>query len=315
MNRIFVTGISGMIGFHLSSYLKKLGYDVFGIDNFNDYYDPYLKYHRTQLLEKQKIFVRNDDILHTEEWQEYLKDVDCVIHLAAHAGVRHSIKNPYKYIENNIIGTQKLIDACEKYDINSVIYASTSCVQHGQTLPFSESDNPSLQTSPYGYTKRVNESQFLISNIQKTIGLRFFTAYGPYGRPDMALYDFTKNIFEEKEITLFNNGDMKRDFTYVEDIVQGVYLVLNDTLGNNKEYNEIYNIGKGESVDLMRFVTAIEKNVGKKAKIKYGYKHPADLKETLANISKIKKLGYNPKTTIEDGVNKFVNWYRQYHTT
>lgn len=302
-----------MIGFHLSSLLKKNGYNVFGVDNFNDYYDPQLKHHRKLLLKDQNIPVHDVDILNTNDWRIYLTKTDCVIHLAAHAGVRHSVNNPYMYIENNIVGTQKLIDACHQYDVKSVIYASTSCVQHGQPLPFKESDNPSMQTSPYGYTKRVNESQFLISNIQKTIGMRFFTAYGPYGRPDMALYDFTKNIFEEKEITLFNNGDMKRDFTYVEDIVQGVCLILDKILKDNNNYHEIYNIGKGEKVDLMRFVHAIEKNVGKKALIKFGYKHPADLKETWADISKIKMLGYEPKTTIENGVKKFVKWYKEYY--
>jgi len=251
--------------------------------------------------------------LRTNKWSSYLKDVDCVIHLSASVGIRHSLENPYEYIENNIVATQKLIDACQQYDINNVIYASTSCVQHGQPLPFKESDNPSHQICSYGYTKRVNECQFLSSNIDKTVGLRFFTVYGPYGRPDMALFEFTHNIFNDKEITLFNNGEMKRDFTYVEDIVQGISVVLNKVLNDNHNYDEIYNIGRGEQVHLMDFVSSIEKHVGKKAKIKYGYLHPADLKETWADISKIKAIGYVPKTSIHEGVEKFVNWYREYY--
>lgn len=315
MNKIFITGISGMIGFHLSLLLKKMNYHVVGIDNYNTYYDVNLKYDRTKILQESGITVLNDDVLRTNKWSDYLNNVDCVIHLAASVGIRHSSENPYEYIENNIVATQKLIDACCKNSINNVIYASTSCVQHGQKLPFKESDNPGMQTSAYGYTKRVNECQFLASQIHKTAGLRFFTVYGPYGRPDMALFDFTKHIFREKEITLFNNGDMKRDFTYVEDIVDGISLVLKKILSDDihQKYNEIYNIGRGESIDLMDFVRAIEKNVGKKALIKYGEKHFADLKETWADTSEIKKLGYEPKTSIENGVEKFVNWYREYY--
>lgn len=314
MNKIFITGISGMIGYHLSLLLKKLNYSVSGIDNFNSYYDVNLKYDRSKILRENGISVLNDDVLRTTKWNSYLGDVDCVIHLAASVGIRHSSINPYEYIENNIVASQKLIDACQKESIKNVIYASTSCVQHGQSLPFKESDNPGLQTSPYGYTKRVNECQFLASDINRTVGLRFFTVYGPYGRPDMALFDFTKNIFDEKAITLFNNGDMKRDFTYVEDIVHGISLVLKKILSDEyQKYDEIYNIGRGESVDLMNFVHAIENNVGKKAIIEYAEKHFADLKETWADTSKIQELGYNPKTSILDGVTKFVNWYKNYY--
>lgn len=312
--KIFVTGISGMIGMHSALKLKKNGYEVTGIDNFNNYYDVVLKYERAKILRENGISVLSDDIRKSNDWKTYLKDVDVVLHLAAYAGVRHSLKNPYEYIDNNIVGTQRLIDECEKYNVKNVVYASTSCVQHGQPLPFKETDNPTHQTSPYGWTKRANECQFLTSKIKRKVGLRFFTVYGPYGRPDMALFDFTKKIMNGEQITVFNNGDMKRDFTYVEDIVSGIEIIVRKVLFDTDNYHDIYNLGRGEQVQLMDFILEIEKNVGKKADIKFADLHPADLKETWADTTKIQQLGYNPQTSIAEGVEKFVNWYREYFT-
>jgi len=311
--KIFVTGIAGMIGMHTAIKLKDNGHTVSGIDSFNNYYDVNLKHDRATILRNKNVSVLNDNICNTNDWKNYLKNIDVVLHLAAYAGVRHSLDNPYEYIENNIIGTQRLIDACEKNNIKNVVYASTSCVQHGQSLPFKETDNPTHQTSPYGYTKRTNECQFLTSRIDRTIGLRFFTVYGPYGRPDMALFEFTRKIFDDEPITIFNHGDMKRDFTYVEDIVQGIELTIDKIYNDSIKYNEIYNLGRGQQVNLMDFVLEIEKNVGKEAKKNFSHMHPADLKETWADTTKIRQLGYDPKTSISEGVERFVDWYREYY--
>lgn len=303
-----------MIGMHVALLLKKNGHEVSGIDNFNDYYDVVLKYDRAKVLRENGISVLRDDIRGSNDWKIHLKNVDVVLHLAAFAGVRHSLKNPYAYIDNNIVGTQRLIDECEKNGINNIVYASTSCVQHGQPLPFKETDNPTHQTSPYGWTKRINECQFLTSKIKRKIGLRFFTVYGPYGRPDMALFDFTKKILNEETITVFNNGDMKRDFTYVEDIVSGIEIVILKIINDTDQYHEIYNLGRGEQVQLMDFISEIEKNVNKKANVKFADMHPADLKETWADTTKIQQLGYNSQTSIADGVKSFVEWYKNYYS-
>ena len=192
--------------------------------------------------------------------------------------------------------------------LENVIYASTSCVMHGNPLPWKEDDYLYQQINPYGYTKCINESQFAISKIPNAVGMRFFTVYGPWGRPDMALFDFTKNILAGNEITLFNYGDMKRDFTYVDDIVQGIWLV-----SQNMTPRDMYNIGYGKQVELERFVTAIETSLGKKAIKNYGPKHPADATETWSDTTKLQTLGYNPTTSIEEGVDNFVKWYMEHY--
>jgi UDP-glucuronate 4-epimerase len=238
---------------------------------------------------------------------------DLVIHLAAYAGVRHSFNNPMEYIENNILGTQNLIVACEKNKVDNIIYASTSCVMSGNELPWKE-DEPTLhQLNPYGYTKRTNECQFKTSRIYRNIGLRFFTVYGPWGRPDMALFSFSRAILKGEEIGLFNYGDMKRDFTYVDDIVQGISIVTNKILSVDIPLSEIYNIGYGQQVELMDFVKEIEHNFGKKAIIEYLPKHPADSQETWSDTTKLQDLGYKPTTSIKDGVKKFADWYKEFY--
>jgi UDP-glucuronate 4-epimerase len=308
--KIFITGIAGFIGYHLARKLFSQGHHVLGIDSYNNYYDVSLKRSRAAKLDDLGIEVSYGDLTSTtfkSDWYNKLNDVDAVVHLAAYAGVRYSLEFPKLYINNNIIGTQNLIEACENWNVNKVLYASTSSVMNGNPVPWDENTKLYNQKHPYGYSKVVNESQFQMSSIENTIGMRFFTVYGPWGRPDMALFDFTKNILAGNEISVFNNGDMVRDFTYIDDIVNGVTILLEQS-GKN-----IYNIGRGEKVQLMDFIHEIEKNLNQKAKIKMAPMHPADAKETWSNTDKLKALGYNPKVSIAEGVENFVNWYKDYY--
>jgi UDP-glucuronate 4-epimerase len=305
--KILITGIAGFIGFHTAIRFHNEGHTVVGFDNFNSYYDPALKFKRASHLKENygiectKLDLRNE--LGVYKFVESEKP-DLVIHLAAMAGVRYSMDHPQEYIDNNVTGSQNLINALELVGVQNVIYASTSCVMHGNPLPWAESDHLYTQINPYGYTKYINESQFHISKVPNAVGLRFFTVYGPWGRPDMALFDFTKNILAGNEITLFNYGNMKRDFTYVDDIVQGINLVA-----NNMTQRDMYNIGYGQQVQLEDFVTAIETSLDVKANRIYGPKHPADATETWSDTTKLQKIGYNPTTPITVGVQNFVNWY------
>lgn len=312
--KVLITGIAGFIGFHTARKFHELGHDVVGIDNFNDYYDPDLKLTRSNILRDELgIDTYYKSISHPADYQEveYVfehEKPDLVIHLAAMAGVRYSMDHPQEYIDNNLTGTANIITFCEKFNVQNVIYASTSCVMSGHEVPWDEKEFFYKQINPYGYTKMINESQFHISKIPNAVGLRFFTVYGPYGRPDMALFDFTKNILAGNEITLYNYGDMKRDFTYIDDVVQGIVLV-----SQNMTERDLYCIGNGEQVELERFVDAIEKTLGVKAKRNYGPKHPADAKETWSDTTKLQKLGYRSTTPIEEGVAKFVEWYKSYY--
>jgi UDP-glucuronate 4-epimerase len=304
--KILITGVAGFIGFHTALRLKELGHEVCGFDNINDYYDPDLKLDRVDILRENGVKWRTGDLVNAPEMMEIIEfyQPDMVIHLAAMAGVRYSMDHADEYIKVNCLGTLNLIQAMEKHNVENVIYASTSCVMHGNELPWGEPDYLYPQINPYGYTKAITESQFHISKIPNAVGLRFFTVYGPWGRPDMALFDFTKNIIEGNPITLFNYGDMKRDFTYIDDIVQGIECVV-----NNMTSRDMYSIGRGEVIELQRFVDAIQKSLGIEAKIEYGPKHPADAKETASDTTKLQKLGYSPKTSIETGVDNFVKWY------
>lgn len=309
---IFITGISGMIGFHAAKHLTEKGHTVTGIDNFNDYYEVTLKRAREKILnDKYGIEVVEADIQFAD-YDKLLKNVDLVLHLAAYANPRHSLAEPQYYIDTNITGTQRLIEGCERNCIEDVVYASSSCVMHGQPLPWNEHDRPGHQNNPYGWSKRANECQFMHSKIAKTTGLRFFTVYGPYGRPDMALFLFTRGIIDGTPITLFNYGDMIRDFTFVDDIIQGVELVITESKKHDR-FHEIYNIGYGDKVNLMDFVHHIEKNVGKTGVYNKLPPHPADVPATWSDTTKLQKLGYNPSTPIEQGVEKFVKWYREYY--
>lgn len=309
--KVLITGGAGFIGYHVAKKFVAEGHEVFCIDNFNDYYDVKLKYAReARLLNNHGIKVEKVDIQDADKLKGcILKNrPDMVIHLAASAGVRYSMEHAQEYIDNNITGTQNVIRACEHGGVDNVIYASTSCVMHGHPLPWGEVDALGPHLSPYGYTKATNESQFQVSNIENAVGLRFFTVYGPYGRPDMALFDFTKKILNHEEITVYNEGNMIRDFTYVDDIVQGIFLVA-----NNMTNRDIYCIGYGERVKLTYFIKCIEKELGIDAKMKYEEHHPADALETWSDTDKLKKLGYNPSTPIEEGVKNFVKWYREFY--
>jgi UDP-glucuronate 4-epimerase len=311
--KIFITGLAGMIGFHTAKHLKTLGHEIVGIDNFNDYYEVSLKRERARILnDDYDVTVVEDDIL-TSDYDHALKNVDLVLHLAAYANPRHSLEFPQLYIDNNITGTQRLIEGVERAGIKNVVYASSSCVMHEQPLPWKETDHPGHQNNPYGWTKRANECQFIHSKIANTVGLRFFTVYGPYGRPDMALFGFTKNIIAGNSIDLFNYGDMARDFTFVEDIVQGITLVIDNCVKQTESSHEIYNIGYGQQVKLVDFVKEIERCIGKTAVTNLLPKHPADVPATWADTTKIQGLGYKATTSITDGVGKFVDWYRKYY--
>lgn len=316
MSKILITGGAGFIAFHLSQSLKNDGHDVCGVDNFNDYYDPKLKYARDAELYKLDIPVYICDLRDPVALTDVIVEQkpDLVIHLGAYAGVRHSLDKAQLYIDNNITGTQNLINACNAAGVENVVYASTSCVMAGNQMPWSESEKTGYQLNPYGYTKATNECQFMASTLKNAIGLRFFTVYGPWGRPDMALFSFTKNIVEGKPITLFNNGDMIRDFTYVDDIVQGIKIIANKALDpSNPGEKDIYNIGYGSQVPLMEFVDHIEKNLGRTAIKEYAPKHPADTQATWSDTTKLQKLGYKPTTPISVGVERFVAWYKNYY--
>ena len=313
MAKIVVTGAAGFIGYHLSKSLAEDGHSVIGFDNFNDfYYDSELKYRRKELLDQTPgVIVRAIDLKNYGQMDDLFKEhtPDTVIHLAAHAGVRHSLEHPREYIDNNIIGTQNLIELCKKARIEHVIYASTSCTMAGNSLPWKEGEPTNHQLNPYGYTKNTNECQFMTSGIPKTTGLRFFTVYGPWGRPDMALFKFTEGIVRGTPIEVFNYGDMKRDFTYVDDIVEGIKTVTKSSWDSREVITEIYNIGRGAQVQLMDFITEIEKNFDKEMLPK----HPADTQETWSDTTKLQSLGWKPTTSIPEGVAKFAEWYKEYY--
>lgn len=309
MKTVFITGIAGFIGFHTALKYKECGWDVWGVDNYNSYYDPDLKEDRASILRDAGINVARMDIRSNKFINTMTEaDPDLVIHLAASAGVRVSLEEPMQYIDNNINGTQGVIWACEKLGVENVIYASTSAVMEGNPLPWNEVDKPGQQLSPYGYTKLTNEHQFHTSKIPNAVCLRFFTVYGPYGRPDMALFKFTDNILKDKPITVYNNGDMQRDFTYIDDIVQGIWLV-----SQNMTPRDTYCLGNGECVQLMDFISEIEKNVGVESQKDFQPRHPADALATWSDTTKIQKLGYKSSTPIAEGVKKFVQWYRNYY--
>ena len=312
--KYYITGINGFIGFTLAKKLSELGHEVTGIDNMNHYYDVSLKIARNRILVKEHgirsnygSLLSNGDLNHTLSKEK----PDVVIHLAAYAGIRNSIENPNQYITNNVTGTQNLINACEKYGIENVLYASTSSVMADNKIwPWNEQERLGEMLSPYAYTKQSNEHQFKISKIKNTMGLRFFTVYGPWGRPDMALFTFANKIVAGEPIDVYNYGNMKRDFTYVDDIVQGIFGLLDQI----PEGDEIFNIGYGKQVGLMEFITEIEKNLGRTAEKNMLPMHPADSKETWSDTSKLYNLtGYNPKTSVAAGVKEFIDWYKSYY--
>ena len=315
MKKILVTGSAGFIGFHLSKSLLIDGYEVLGIDNVNDYYDPNLKWARLDILKKYKNFkFERIDISHRENLSAVFKEFapTKVVNLAAQAGVRYSIENPYAYMDANLVGFLNIIELCRHNNVEGLIYASSSSVYGGNTkIPFSVEDRVDNPISLYAATKKANE---LIANTYShlyelpTTGLRFFTVYGPWGRPDMAMYLFTDKILKGIPIQVFNHGNMKRDFTYIDDIIAGTRSAI------DKNYPcEIFNLGNHRSEELMDVVHLIEENLGKKAIIDFQPMQPGDVKESFADIDKsIEMLRYQPMTNVDSGIKKFVEWYKEY---
>ena len=337
---ILVTGIGGFIGYHLAKNLINNNYKVIGIDNLNPYYDVNLKKNR---LKELKIYLKDDiskysndnlifykvDISNNTEIQKifFENKIDAICHLAAQAGVRYSIKKPEAYIESNILGFQNVIEACRKYKIKNFSYASSSSVYGGnQNLPFSEKDRVDTPISLYAATKKSNELvAYTYSHLYgiQTTGLRFFTVYGPWGRPDMALFLFVKALLNNKPIDVYNNGKMLRDFTYIDDIVGGIIKVIQNpakTPLEKSEFNptkapyKIYNIGNNSPTKLMDFISAIEHILNKKFDINYMAIQPGDVPKTFANIDTlVNDFNYRPSTPIIEGVEKFIKWYLKYY--
>ena len=318
--RVLVTGSAGFIGFHVSKALLDRGDTVVGFDNFNAYYDATLKEKRNALLEKHPNFrlVRGnlENISGLQLSFDLLNNPSSdtrVCHLAAQAGVRHSIEHPDEFIQSNILGFHNTIDLARKHNVEGFIYASTSAVYgDNEKVPFSEEDRTDDQASLYGMTKKANELEARVYSKRYgmyTTGLRFFTVYGPWGRPDMALFLFTDAILKGNPLQIFGQGKMRRDWTYVDDIVAGILAAI------DKNYScEICNLGGGHTEELMDFVRMIEKVCGKEGKKEFLEMQPGDVVQTSADISKAQKLlDYSPKTRIKDGIPKFVEWYREYY--
>ena len=311
-----VTGCAGFIGMHLSNVLVKNGYIVFGIDNINDYYDKSLKADRLNILKSNENFTfEKIDINDSVKLNDYFKIIkpDKVVNLAAQAGVRHSLIDPNSYIQSNVVGFMNILEACRYNKVKGLIYASSSSVYGSNSLiPFSEIHNVDDPASIYAATKKSNELMARSYNNLfglKCTGLRFFTVYGPWGRPDMAYFIFTKRIFENKTINLFNNGEMYRDFTYIDDIVYGI----KSALKNNYDY-EIFNLGNNKAEKITQMVKIIENKLSIKAKVELKPIQLGDIEKTYADIRKAKlMLDYSPKTKFENGIEKFIDWFCSYY--
>ena len=325
MKKILITGVAGFIGYHLADKLLSKNYQIIGIDNLNDYYDPILKQDRLNNLKKFSNFeFHKIDFIQNNELTSIFNNnqLNQAIHLGAQAGVRYSITNPQVYVDTNITGFLNILENCNNYNVENIIYASSSSIYgDNKDFPFSENDKTEKQISMYGVSKKTNELMaHTYSNLYglKTIGLRFFTVYGPWGRPDMALYIFTKAIIENKNIDLFNKGSHTRSFTYISDIVEPIYRLIKINENNQKilSNNDIFNIGGTEQVKLLRFIDIIEDYLGKKAKIKLKPMQQGDIQDTNADITKLEKItDYKPQVDIEEGIKRFIDWYRAYHQT
>ena len=334
MRKILVTGVAGFIGFHLSQRLLDAGDTVVGIDNLNDYYDVNLKKSRLARLENHRRFrfIRMD-IADREGIAALFKKeaFELVVHLAAQAGVRYSIINPYAYIDSNLMGFINILEGCRQQKVQHLVFASSSSVYGANTLmPFSVHHNVDHPLSLYAATKKANElmahTYASLYNLPCT-GLRFFTVYGPWGRPDMALFLFTKAILEDQPIDVYNQGNMKRDFTYIDDIIEGVYRVAAKIPAPNPKWQrdhpdpatsfapyKIYNIGNNHPVELIYFIETLEKNLHKKAKKIFLPMQPGDVPATCADVDDLMAdVGFKPATSIEEGIKKFVSWYKDYY--
>lgn len=328
---VLVTGVAGFIGSTAAQALLDRGEDVVGIDNLNDYYDPQLKQTRLERLSQRfgnRFRFERLDFSNADAVASALPDVsfDRIIHLGAQAGVRYSIENPAAYVQSNLVGHCNMLELARQREVKHFVYASSSSVYGGNdTLPFRVEDRVDHPLSLYAATKKsdelISESYAHLYRLPMT-GLRFFTVYGPWGRPDMAMWIFTKALYEGRPLPLFNAGQMRRDFTYISDIVRGVVACLDSPpsdddglkAGGSKAPHALYNIGNSRSEDLMRVVELLEESTGRKALVDPKPMQPGDVTETYADISAIQRdLGFEPSTTIDEGVPKFVNWYREYH--
>ncbi|MGC8771623.1 MAG: GDP-mannose 4,6-dehydratase [Brevinematia bacterium] len=345
---ILLTGIAGFIGFHLAKKLAQEGIDILGIDNLNNYYSPVLKIDRLKEMgfeindrKIEESFIKSNKYknllflkVSLEEKEKLFSlfekyKFEIVVHLAAQAGVRYSLNNPDSYISSNLIGFFNILESCKLFNPKHLIFASSSSVYGlNQKVPFSEKDKTDFSCSLYGATKKSGEviaySYSYLYNIPLTC-LRFFTVYGPWGRPDMAYFKFTESIINEKEIEVYNFGEMYRDFTYVDEVVETIFKLLNLPPSIELTYNEkksfckkvpyeIYNIGSNNPICLKDFIEILEKLLCKKAKKKYLPFQDGDVYYTYADINKIKKkIGFKPKTPIEDGLKRFVDWYKWYY--
>lgn len=312
--RILITGAAGFIGFHLALALSARGDIVIGLDNFNDYYDPSLKRQRAELLAAQGIEVIEGDVCDQKLLHQLMKGhaITHIAHLAAQAGVRYSLVNPQTYIKSNIDGFLSILETCRQFPGVPLIYASSSSVYGTNTkTPFSIEDRTDGQASLYGVTKKTNElmayTYHHLYNIPVT-GLRFFTVYGPWGRPDMAYFSFTKAILEDKTIDVYHYGKMQRDFTYIDDIVKGIVAAID--LGASCD---IFNLGNHRPEPLASLVTAIEDALGKKAQLRHLPMQPGDVEATFADIElSQKKLGFKPDVSLKEGIGKFAKWYLEW---
>jgi UDP-glucuronate 4-epimerase len=334
MNKKIITGSAGFIGSSLCLKLLIQGDIVIGIDNHNDYYDPKIKEARIERLKKYSNYKHYKiDISNQKSLEDVFKEhrPQVVVNLAAQAGVRYSMENPLAYINSNIVGFAHILENCRNYKVSHLVYASTSSVYGANTkMPFSEHDSANHPLSVYAASKKSNELMaHTYSYLYKlpTTGLRFFTVYGPWGRPDMALFKFTKAILDEKPIDVFNHGKHTRDFTYIDDIVEGIKRTLDNPATKNANWNSnepdpatsnapwsIYNIGNNKPIKLMDYIDALEKALAKKAEINFLPLQPGDVPDTYASTQNLnKKFNYKPSTSVIDGVSNFVKWYKDYY--
>ena len=337
--KILITGTAGFIGYHLAQRLIAEGHETVGLDNINDYYDVRLKYARLNETGINENEIAHGKMLQSADFTNYrfiklnLEDrtaletlfknerFDSVVNLAAQAGVRYSIENPHTYIDSNITGFMNILECCRHNAVKHLVYASSSSVYgNSDAIPFSEEDRVDYPISLYAASKKANELMaHTYSHLYRlpTTGLRFFTVYGPFGRPDMALFLFAKAISEGKPVKVFNNGDLSRDFTYIDDIVEGIFRVISHIPSENNPhpFYQLFNIGHSQPVQLMDFIRTIETALGKKALLEMLPMQQGDVKTTYADTSDLEKaVGYKPQTGIQEGVEKFTEWWkRQYN--
>tara|TARA_A100001388_G_scaffold113058_1_gene83189 strand:+ start:4 stop:1023 length:1020 start_codon:yes stop_codon:yes gene_type:complete len=337
--RILITGCAGFIGFHFSKKMLNEGHKVIGLDNLNNYYDIKLKKARIDELKKictkfpsnfifEKVSLEDKNLLEDVFNQN---EPEVVVNLAAQAGVRYSLENPSAYIQANMVGFGNILESCKKNNIKHLIYASSSSVYGGNTkVPFSEKDTVDHPVSLYAASKKSNE---LMAHVYShlfelpTIGLRFFTVYGPWGRPDMALFLFTENILKGKPIQVFNNGQMVRDFTYIDDVVESMSRLIYKAPQSDQEFNcnepisgkswapfKVFNVGNSNPIQLMDYIKCIEKKLGIKAKIEMKKMQPGDVPYTASDTNELQEyISYKPETTIDEGISNFVDWYKDFY--